>query len=207
MFYICSMVDAVPSSLQLTELTQVAYRLGKAFGQAAEQAETHERRLELFGAFDRAFFAVRVGIALQLRLRREGRVPVPTAIERETEREVERPEPLERDPAETGERYTERDRDRDVERASFPVLLRTLEGVADAAARLPGPPPAELPTLRELLAQVAPTPEFAAARARPQAALRTRLTGSAASLRLAPSPAGWAPQGALGRRRATGPPG
>ena len=204
MFYICSMADAVPSSLQLAELTQVAYRLGKAFGQAAEQAETHEQRLELFSAFDRAFFSVRVGIALQLRLRREAAVPA----EREAEREDERAEPLERDPAETGERYTERDRDRDVERASFPVLLRTLEGVADAAARLPGPPPAELPTLRELLAQVAPTPpEFALARARPQAALRARLTGSAASLRLAPSPAGRAPQGSLGRRRATGPPG
>lgn len=207
MFYFCSMADAVPSSLQLDELTQVAYRLGKAFGQAAEQAEMHERRLELFGAFDRAFFSVRVGIALQFRLRREAPAPLPTAVERETEREVERAEPLERDPAETGECYTERDRDRDAERASFPVLLRTLEGVAEAATRLPGPPPAELPTLRELLAQVAPTPEFAAARARPQAALRTRLTGSAASLRLAPSPGGWAPQGALGRRCATGPPG
>lgn len=203
MFYVCSVSDPVPSSLQLDELTQVAYRLGKAFGQAAEQAETHERRLELFSAFDRAFFSVRVGIALQLRLRREAAVPA----ERETEREDERAEPLELDPAEAGERYTERDRDRDVERASFPVFLRTLEGVADAAARLPGPPPAELPTLRELLAQVAPAPEFAAARARPQAALRARLTGSAASVRLAPSTAGRAPPGALGRRRATGPPG
>ncbi|WP_156466995.1 MULTISPECIES: hypothetical protein [unclassified Phenylobacterium] len=197
------MADAVPSNVQLAELTQVAYRLGKAFGQAAEQAETHERRLEFFSAFDRAFFSVRVGIALQLRLRREAAVPA----EREAEREDERAEPLERDPAETGERYTERDRDRDVERASFPVLLRTLEGVADAAARLPGPPPAELPTLRELLAQVAPTPEFARARVRPQTALRARLTGSGASVALAPSPARRTPHDPLAHRRATGPPG
>lgn len=207
MFYSCSMTGAVPSSLQLDELTQMAYRLGKAFGQAAEQAETHERRLELFGAFDRAFFSVRVGIALQLRLRREAAAPLPTAVERETEREVERAEPLERDPAERVERYDERDRDRDAERASFPVLLRTLEGVADAASLLPGPPPAELPTLRELLAQVAPKPQPAPVTARPQSALRARLAGSGASVTLTAPPALRAPPGALARRRATGPPG
>jgi len=203
MFYICSMSDADPRSLQLDELTQVAYRLGKAFGQAAEQAETHERRMELFHAFDRAFFSVRVGIALQLRLRREAAAPA----EREAERDEERPEPLERDPADRAERYDERDRDRDVERASFPILLRTLEGVADAAALLPGPPPAELPTLRELLARVGSKPASAPVGARSQSALRARLTGSATSVMLAQSPARRTSTGSPGRRRATGPPG
>jgi len=203
MFYICSMPCADPRSLQLDELTQVAYRLGMVFGQAAEQAETHERRMAFFNAFDRAFFSFRVGIALQLRLRREAAAPA----EREVEREEERPETLEREPTERPERYDERDRDRDVERASFPLLLRTLEGVADAAALLPGPPPAELPTLRELLARVASTPASAPASARPQAALRARLTGSAAGVTLAPPPTRRTLSVAPGRRRATGPPG
>lgn len=199
MFYICSMSDADPRSLQLDELTQVAYRLGKVFGQAAEQAETHERRMAFFDAFDRAFFSFRVGIALQLRLRRGAAAP--------GQREVERPETLEREPTERPERYDERDRDRDVERASFPVLLRTLEGVADAAALLPGPPPAELPTLRELLARVASNPASAPANVRPQAALRARLTGSAAGVTLALPPTRRTLSVAPGRRRATGPPG
>jgi len=197
------MFDADLRSLQLDELTQVAYRLGKVFGQAAEQAETHERRMAFFNAFDRAFFSFRVGIALQLRLRREAAVPA----EREATRDEERPEALERDPAERPERYDERDRDRDVERASFPLLLRTLEGVADAATRLPGPPPAELPTLRELLARVASTPASAPVSARPQPALRARLTGSAAGVMLAQPTPRRTLSGAPRPRRATGPPG
>ena len=197
------MLDASPSSLQLDELTQVAYRLGKVFGQAAEQAETHERRIELFNAFDRAFFSVRVGIALQLRLRREAAAPA----EREETREEERSEALEREPSEHAGCYDERDRDREVERASFPILLRTLEGVADAAALLPGPPPAELPTLRELLARVGSKPASAPFRAGPQPALRARLAGPAAGVMLAPSPTRRPPSGAPRARRATGPPG
>lgn len=193
MFYLCSVTDAVHRQ-QLNDLTEIAYRLGVAFGVAAERADTDERQVELFKLFDRCFFSVRVGIALELRLRKE--LATRSAPEREApEREAperERPEAGERSDA---LRYDERDREREVERASLPLLLRTLESVA-ADAALPGPPPAELPNLRELLAQVRgaePTPP-----ARPaKPPLRARLTGSATLPPIYESPR---------LRRATGPP-
>ena len=112
---------------QLADLRECAYRLGMAFGAEAERAETDDRRMAFFHLFDRSFFAVRVSIALELRLRREAGRPM-------TEREAERPDPREDEPAERElaervERYDERDRDREAERADLPILLRTLEGV------------------------------------------------------------------------------
>lgn len=194
-----------PRSLQLDELAQVAFRLGKAFGQEAEQAGTLERKVEFFHLFDRSFAAFRLGIALQLRLRREAASPA----ERADEREDERPEALERDRPECAERpdrYDERDRERDRERASLPLLLRTLQGVADAAAALPGPEPADLQTLRELLAQVKAQPAAAPQRA-PAPALRARLSGSTATV-TPPRPNLPRPSlhDAAPVRRATGPP-
>ena len=94
---------------------------------------------------------------------------------------------------------------------SLPVLLRTLDGVAADASALPGPEPAALPTLRDLLTHVArEAPPTRPARKD----LRTRLTGSATSLNLSPAsglsvqPAGLAGRGSAGLapRRATGPP-
>jgi hypothetical protein len=194
----------------LTELSQCAYRLGLAFGHEAERAEDAARRLEYFRLFDRCFFAVRVATALELRLRRTPATPPGEALaERDEERddradppEGERPERLEN---------ADRDREREAEPASLPVLLRTLDGVAADAAALPGPEPAALPTLRELLAHVAldppatppPTPP-------PKAALRARLAGSGAAvtLQLAPRPPmrTGGSSGGLAVRRATGPP-
>jgi len=185
---------AATDSQRLDDLIGVAHRLGMVFGQEAERIDAMERKLPLLEAFSRCFFSVRVGIALKLRLAKEAGAPAVRP-----EREVERPEPPELERPERGEtfRFDERDRERDVERASLPLLLRTLEGVAADAEALLGPQPAELPTLRELLARVkadAPAPA-----ARP---LRARLTGSATTVTL-PRPG---PRAASPLRRATGPP-
>jgi hypothetical protein len=171
---------------RLEEMREVAFRLGMAFGQGAEQTEDLDRKLKLFEAFHQCFASVRLAIALDLRLRK---TPAEVAA-----RETERPEALEREPLEIerAERleYTERDRDRETERASFPLLLRKLEHIAGQAEQLL-PQAAELPTLRELLAQV---------KAQPPAdiPLRSRLAGSATALLARPSGTPF--------RRATGPP-
>ncbi len=148
------MIDDDPRHRMLAQMSECAFRLGERFGAAAEQAETHAERIEAYELFDRCFFAVRVSIALELRLRREarleGRLPVAAAA---FAPEADDIEPGDEERAET-ERYTELDRDRDREPASLPVLLTTLTRIADGAAALPGPPPAELPTLRELLARM-----------------------------------------------------
>jgi len=86
------------------------------------------------------------------------------------------------------------------------TALRTLDGVAADAAALPGPEPAALPTLRELLAHVAPEPPPTPPPTHPKTDLRARLAGSGAAvtLQLAPRPA--KTPGGLAVRRATGPP-
>jgi hypothetical protein len=175
---------------QLAEMRTSAFRLGQAFAAGAEGAQDLDRKLQLFDAFHRSFASVRLAIVLELRLKKG----LPNGREREAERADPERDPPEQDRPERLD-YTERDRDRETERASLPLLLRTLERVAvDAETLLPGPPPAELPSLRELLARVkgkAPEPTAAP--------LRTRLAGSATAA-LA-RPAVGAPP-----RRATGPP-
>lgn len=195
-------VAADPRSLTLSELSECAYRLGMGFGRAAEQAEAWERRLECFELFERCFFAVRVSTALQLRLAR--------APDREAASEREG---LERERAERGDAperdiapERDRDRERDVEPATMPVLLRTLEGVAANAAALPGPQPAALPTLRQLLTHMKSAPALAAAPTAGQG-LRARLasSGAVATLTLPPAPRPGR-KIRLPIRRATGPP-
>lgn len=196
---------AHPRSEMLFEMGQCAFRLGKAFGAEAERAETHERRLEYFQLFDRCFFAARMSVALELRLRREARTEGRAHADTD-EREAAERDPIERDPPET-ETYTETERERDREPVSLPVLLSTLNGIVADASALPGPPPAALPTLRELLAKLKsePTPT-----AKPSAGggLRTRLAASATAPAFAlpgsSNPSGR--RGALPLRRATGPP-
>jgi hypothetical protein len=211
------MTAADPRCAMLSELSECAYRLGVAFGGEAEGAEDAGRRLEYFQLFDRCFFAVRVATALELRLLRAPAVrpelqEAPAGREDLRDRdgrfenegaEDERPDcdtkpERERDEA---------DRDREAEPASLPVLLRTLDGVAADAAALPGPQPAALPTLRELLAHVTSDAPPPAARAKTPASLRAQLAGSGAAQALAlapPRPSG--PGGGLAVRRATGPP-
>lgn len=194
-----------PRSLQLDELQQVATRLGLAFGHEAEAAETPAARLALFNLFDRCFFSVRVSIALQLRLRQEARRARRDDV-RETDHE--RDEAPERAEAPERPEYDdERDREREGERASLPLLLDTLDGVVAGAATLPGPAPAELPTLTDLLARMrsapaAPTPARAPA-SRTASPLRARLAGSTTTILAPPRPAGLP---GLAPRRATGPP-
>jgi len=202
------MIAVDPRSEMLFEMGQCAYRLGKGFAEAAERAEGHAEKLEYFQLFDRCFFAARMSVALELRLRREARADGRAqALDRETG-EHEAADPIERDPPET-ERFTESETERERERepVSLPVLLATLNGVAADASALPGPEPAALPTLRELLARVK-ADAAPAARPPPGAKLRARLAGSATAPAFAfaspPHPSGR--RGGSSLRRATGPP-
>jgi hypothetical protein len=188
---------AQPRAEMLCQMAECAYRLGKAFGAAAEQADDLETRLKWFLVFERCFFALRVSTALELRLKQAPKEPREAASDREDL--ADRETLAEREPRDRGD--DERDRDRDGERASFPILIRTLEGVAADAAALPGPAPAELLNLRELLAQVKAEPA-AAAPSQPTG-LRARLTGSSAATAVALTPR---PPPGLTTRRATGPP-
>ncbi|ODT88204.1 hypothetical protein [Phenylobacterium sp. SCN 70-31] len=204
------------ASQRLDDLAECAYRLGKAFAAEAEQAEAVSRKVEFYHLFNRCFASVRLSIALQLRLRREaarGEAPVlAEAARQRVEPTLERESPdhdrpdhdrPERDPPEV---ETERERDR--ETVSFPVLLRTLHRVAADASALPGPPPAELPALRELLARIADHPPAGGESETPREAASALTT-------LARRPGSGPPQhpdpqrpGAQrpGARRATGPP-
>jgi len=201
----------------LLELSECAYRLGVAFGGEAERAEEAARTLEYFRLFDRCFFAVRVATALELRLRRapERAELREASVGRDSQCESDGPEregaeadrPDGNEPAGRGRDERDRDRDREAEPASLPVLLRTLDGVAVDAAALPGPQPAALPTLRELLAHVRSDEPAPAAAAKSAASLRARLAGSGAAQALVlapPRPSGSG--GGLVVRRATGPP-
>jgi len=187
-------------AIQLDEMRDAAHALGMAFAQAAQAESDVDRKLTLFDAFNRSFASVRLSIALALRLRREAHLPARI----ETERPENEPLDVERDETpERAERYDERDRDREAERASFPILLRTLGRVADDAQALL-PRATELPALRELLGRVGAQP--AAATAKPVATpLRSRLSGGTATLTLAPP---HQPGGLIGGlpRRSTGPP-
>ncbi len=189
------MTAPVPPVEMLDALTQCAYRLGRAF--AAEAERSHGKAmLEACERFDRCFFSVRMGIALQIRLRRAE----PVYREVESERE-----PTEREPSDhhTATEPLERERDRETERASVPLLLNALETVAADAALLSGPAPAALLTLRELLATFSSAPAQTKVLARvvpspkPAGDLRIRLAATAsASILTIPPP----------RRHATGPP-
>lgn len=181
------MTTTDPRSRQLSEMAECAYRLGMAFGAATEKAQGTDGWLAYFNAFDRCFFAMRVATALQLRLNRTLAEPHEAATDREAL--IDRPDPPETPGPETDGRERdrgddERDRDRETERASLPILLRTLEGVAADAENLPGAEPAELLTLRELIAHAKAAPSPAASET--AQSLRSRLTGSAAAP--APSP-------------------
>src|SRR5947209_5090232 len=157
MFYFCSvMATNDPRSQPLFQMSECAYRLGMAFGAEAERTQDLGKKIEWFELFERCFFGVRVATALELRLRRtpaEAREP---ASDREAL--IDRAEAPEREDRERG--YDERDRegDREIERASFPLLVRTLEEIVADAAALPGPEPADVSTLRELIVKAGSAP-------------------------------------------------
>jgi hypothetical protein len=218
MFVLMNATD--PRVAMLAQMGACAYRLGLAFAAEAERARTTADSLQYVHLFDRCFFAVRVGIALELRLRREAGRGASGADSQDREDSAERDPPederAERPEHEGSERlnHTERDRDREAERASLPLLLGALEGVAADAAALPGPPPAALPTLRELLVRFS-SDLVSAPRPGERQALRARLTGSATAFAAGPAAGGAAtlsaPRppvvGATSRpNRATGPP-
>ena len=212
MFYVCShMIPTDPRCEKLSELSECAYRLGVAFGHEAEQAEDWARKLEYFRLFDRCFFAVRVATALELRLwRTPAAAPGEALAERDDLRDLADPPEDERPDSDTNvEREgldADRDRERETEPASLPVLLRTLDGVATDAAALPGPQPAALPTLRELLAHMTPELPPTPLSAPPRTDLRARLAGSGAAVTLELAPRPVRRPGSLAVRRATGPP-
>ena len=190
------MATPVPSAEMLDAFSQCAYRLGMAFGAEAERTQG-KAMLEACERFERCFFSVRMAIGLQLRLRQP--MPVQRAAESERER-------AERDPSDHHTRADpierERERERETERASAPLLLKTLETVTADAALLPGPVPAALLTLRELLAKFSSTPAHspvptATPPPRPTGDVRTRLAATTSTSVLTAAPL----------RRATGPPG
>lgn len=183
MFYFCSMHD---EAAQLDQMREVAFRLGMSLGQAALGEDDIDRKLTLLGAFHRSFAAVRLSIALKMRLAREARTAPHAEAERaeSDEPEAERLETEPAEPPERPERFDERDRDRETERASFPLLLSTLRRVARDAETLQ-PQAAELPALRELLDRVGAQPAPAA---RPASPLRERLSGGTAALTLTAPP-------------------
>jgi hypothetical protein len=196
----------------LAEMAAVAHRLGMAFGREAEREADWKRKAELFGLFDRCFFGVRVAIALKLRLRQAARaaqagVSVPSE-DREADDFHERGDPPETERPNTVAPARERldaDRDREGDRASLPLLIKTLQGVAADAAALPGPAPAELPALTALLTRATGT----GGPAKRPAPLRSRLSGAAVLMmptpRAGPATGAFAAQ-ALRPRTATGPP-
>jgi len=192
---------------QLDHMREAAFGLGMGFARAAEVEGDLDRKLQLFDAFHRSFASVRLSIALAMRLRREAQAPARVETERD---EVERDEALERsDASERLERYDERDRDRESERVSLPLLLRTLERVADDAQALM-PQAAELPSLRERLDRIRAQPAAASpSPATAQSPLRARLSGGTAALTLPPprsSPSGRPGRPGAPSRRSTGPP-
>jgi hypothetical protein len=211
--FVLNMTATDHRSQQLSDMADCAYRLGMAFGAAVEPGQGTDQWLAHFNAFDRCFFAVRVATALQLRL---GHAPAePHEAASDHEQLIERSDRPEAEDRDRGER--DYDRDRETEHASLPILLRTLEGVAADAAALPGPEPAELPTLRELLAHAKAEPGLAWAAPRSSQGLRARLTTSCPATAPPPTPLPASPRPAsprpasnvgqvLAARHATGPP-
>jgi hypothetical protein len=198
-----------PRVVMLAELREPAFRLGMAFAAEAERAADVATKVEFSQLFHRCFFSVRVAIGLELRLERRLAVrPEPRDTASDWEDLCDR-EPLDdRDPPDRPDRPDrydpeyDRERDRETERASFPILVRTLDGVVAEAGKLTGPEPAELPTLRDLLAKVKSGPPPAS-----QPALKARLTGSGAAPAVAAARRPASNVGEiLAARRATGPP-
>ncbi|MBL8771845.1 MAG: hypothetical protein JNK30_10730 [Phenylobacterium sp.] len=186
-----------PRLAMLARMREPALELGCAVAEAAKASVVGDARF--FGLTElylKCFAAVRLSIALELRLEREARLASRAAPDgplagRDADLEPT-PEPERLDSDLAGERERET--------ASFPLLLRTLEGVVDEAASLVTPEPAELPTLRDLMARLqGPRAE---APARPSRDLRARLSGSA-SVAVLPRPV-LTPSQPGGR--ATGPP-
>lgn len=209
------MIAVDPRSEMLFEIGQCAFRLGKLFAGEAERAGTLAERLEFFELFDRCGFAVRMSVALELRLRREARAEArDEANDRFAERDAPERDQAERDPVESDAEScaeTEREREREREPVSLPVLLKSLDAVAAVASALPGPEPAELPTLRELLAKVkagmGPSPGPGSPSKPPVGgSLRTRLAASVTAPAFSAPPHLPGRRGALAFRRATGPP-
>jgi hypothetical protein len=203
-----------PRVAMLAAMREPAFRLGMAFAAEAERAEDIDRKIAFFQLFDRCGFAVRVGIALELRLER-----MPTARPQPREAASDREDLRDRetladhDPPDRADRRDpgyapeyDRERDRERERASFPSLIRALDGVVAAAAALPGPEPADLATLRELLVRMkAGPPASAASKVKPRPSARLAAAGAASARPPAPRLASNVGQ-VLAARRATGPP-
>lgn len=203
------MIADDPRSRMLFEVGECAFRLGKVFGARAERAPTAALELEYFELFERCAFALRMSVALELRLHREARAEARDG--RFAEREAAERDPVERDGSERDpvepETYAEAERDREREPASLPLLLQSLESVTAGAAALPGPEPAELPALGELLVRVkAGAGSTLGPKSPAGGGLRTRLAASATApvFAMPLSPSGR--RGALAFRRATGPP-
>lgn len=156
-------MSAVSDLQGLSDLSQCAYALGVAFGREAQAETDHARRLQYFQLFDRCFHGFRVAVALKLRLTRASGALWRERDPSEAEDLRDGADATDRERAERDAPGQDRDRDSDREAASLPILLKTLNGVVAEAAALPGPHPAELPTLSELLRRMSAKPGTGAA--------------------------------------------
>src|SRR5205085_1331244 len=134
-------------------------------------------RLHYFELFDRCFRAVRIAVALKLKL---GQTLLASA--------AALPAKLDYRERDDDDRWregdAERDRERDHETASLPALIKTLGGIERAATelgpRLPAPlRTATLPTLRDILERAKAT-----APAEPPAGRRANLAAGTSGLAL-----------------------
>ncbi|MDZ4374699.1 MAG: hypothetical protein U1C74_25240 [Phenylobacterium sp.] len=212
-----------PSDIQgLSDLGECAYALGMVFGRRAQDEADLGRMVRYVELFERCFHGFRVSVALKLRLAREARIGAQRAGAAPSAPALDHPETVERADSGTGVQHEREaaettlrlEEDRDREPVSLPILLKTLGGVVAGAETLPGPPPAELLTPRELLARMTSAPPPRTSRPTPAAsgagvALLTRPTDAPAqggrAQRLLSGAAPLAPPGGP-RDGATGPP-
>ncbi len=190
-----------PDAALLSDMVACAHAFGMAFADKAQASDDEARELEYFELFDRCFRAMRIGIALKLKLGQPLAAAMAMPIRGDRERDDERDDLRDRDTADS-------DRDRETETASFPALIQTLGAVERAATdmgeRLPAAlRTATLPSLREILdrAKAAPVEAPANRRASLLAAGSSGLTrGSGLALKIRPPPTA-APRGPPPSRR------
>ena len=167
------------TTLRMIEaMTASAYELGTAAVEIAKTAGDNLDRFLAFSAeFRHCFFAVRMGIRLKVFGVSAPRAATPAAEPLERER-LEAPDYEERLGV-PRRSEPERERDRDAEPVSLPQFLKTLGIVSARAEQARDQYPAHirettLPTLKALLAQVAPKPEPETRRPGPALAVLAR---------------------------------
>jgi len=188
----------------LARLVDGAFGLSVAFNEAATAEPDLSMKLQLFDAFQRGSFAVRMGIRLRMALRATPKPGASATIgDDPSEFDKAEQEKPDSDPRpERAEGLERVERERDYEPVSLPRFLASLGVVAAESQRLKDHLPADvvaqtLPTLRDLLARAkADAPKTSASpsagvnvltRARPPAP-KASFLGSASATPTRPAP-------------------